>query len=361
MADAPTFDSAKAHLAPEPLAHNRQLFRARYSFDGALIAAAGVDKRIHVWEEATRRHYTLPGHATWVACLIFHPAEARLFTADYNGAVHAWDAIKEGSPPLFTITADRDNTRALAITPDGAHLLSGGDDTVVRMWDAKSGGAVREMRGHAGPVFSIAVHPDGKHLVSGDLFGRVIQWDLSSGKIVREFDAKALHTRKEDFIADVGGVRCMTFNPDGSVLALGGLSEAESNAFCPGKPLVLVYDWASGAKKTELRYGFKSDGPVNGLRFLQDGVLAGWGEHLNAPTQLVFWKLDAPEPFHKVAADSAYDLDLHPDGTRLLAPVFKALGPGGNGARKEHREKYVAPGALLTVCNLFAEAPKPPK
>ena len=355
MADASPYDPSKAHFAPEPLAHDRQLIRARYSSDGSLLAAVGVDKLIHVWESATRRHYTLPGHATWVSALVFHPKTPRLFTGDFHGAVHAWDATKEGAPPLFTIAADRDNTRALAVTPDGAHLLSGGDDAIVRIWNADSGAPMREMPGHAGPVFSVAAHPDGKHAVSGDLFGRVIQWELGSGKVVREFDAKALHTRKEDFIADVGGVRCMTFSPDGTLLACGGFSNAESNAFCPGTPLVLVFDNATGAKKTELRYGFKSDGPVNGLRFLQDGTLAGWGEHQNGPTQLVFWKLDAPEPFHKVAANSAYDLDLHPDGTRLLAPVFKALGPGGNGAlRKELREKYVAPGAQLLVCNLFA-------
>ena len=84
MADASPFDSSKAHFAPEPLAHDRQLIRARYSSDGALIAAVGVDKLIHVWESATRRHYTLPGHATWVSALVFHPKTPRLFTGDFN-------------------------------------------------------------------------------------------------------------------------------------------------------------------------------------------------------------------------------------------------------------------------------------
>lgn len=355
------FDSSKAHLAAPPILHERQLLRARYSCDGALIAAGGLDKLVHLWETATGRHYTLPGHATWISALVFHPASPRTFTADFHGTIHAWDAMKENSPPLFTIAADRNMTRALAMTANGEHLLSVGDDAVVRIWDGNSGAPIREMSGHQGGIFSIAVHPDGKHAVTGDLFGRVIQWELDTGKRVREFDATALHTRKEDFLADVGGVRCIAFNHEGSLMACGGLSKAESNAFCPGTPLVLVFDWETGARRHELVLSVKSDGPINGLRFLHDDTLVGCGEHLNAPTALAFWKVDQPAPFHKIEADSTYDLDLHPNGRALLAPAFRAMGAGGNGARKQLKEKYLPNAAQLLICNLWANPTKTKK
>lgn len=371
---------AKAHLG-KTIKHERQLIRAQFSPDGQHVAAAGLDKLIHVWELETEKKHTLPGHVTWVSALVFNPKGSQLFTADFQGNLHAWDYARADSKPLFTVTgADRQITRALAVTPDGALLLSGGDDGVVRAWSTKDGKPAKEFgaalttpvwqrvfkagdANHCGGIYALAVHPDGKSFVSGDQFGVVKHWNLSSGKLERDLDARLLYTRKEEFIADVGGVRCIAFDAKGERLAAGGLSKAESNGFCLGTPAVLVFDWATGKALTELKLNIKSDGPINGLRYLSDGTLAGFGEHQSAATVCAFWKpAEKPEPFHTVAAQSATDLDLHPDGQRLLAPLFVASGSGGNGAREKFKDKYVQNSSQLTIINLFEKVdPKPAK
>ncbi|MBT4665978.1 MAG: hypothetical protein HOB63_05645, partial [Opitutae bacterium] len=260
----PPLDVAKAWPSIE-LEHGRQLFRAQFSFDGRWIAAGGQDKLVHLWELEKDGKKALVGHDTWVSSLVFHPKEKKLFTADYLGVIHCW-GYEKGDDPLWTIAeADRDNVRALVVTADGKYLISAGDDAVIKVWKTSDGKQVTELNGHEECIFSLALSPDGNHLVSGDLYGIIRQWRIGDWKEVCQLDAKLLHTRKENFIADVGGVRSLAFSFDGKLLAVGGMKEAKSNAFCPGKPTVLIFDWVSGKVKNELGIKGKSDGPFNAL------------------------------------------------------------------------------------------------
>lgn len=356
----PSLNIKESWVARE-LKHDRQLFRAQFSSDGKFIAAGGQDKLVYVWELEGEKKTAFNAHKTWVSSLTFHPREKHLFTADYLGVIHCWN-YETNSKPQWTISnADRDNVRALVVTPDGKYLISAGDDAIIKVWNPANGKPVAQLEGHKECIFSLAVSPDGKHLVSGDLFGSVLQWNVGNWKPVRKLDAKILHTRLDNFIADVGGVRSLAFSKNGKLLAVGGMKEAKSNAFCPGKPTVLIFDWASGKQKNELGIKGKSDGPFNALRFLDDGTLIGHTEILHANSELTFWKMDAPNPLHSITNGSAYDLSLHPDGRQLLVPTYVSGGASGNGARKQHREKYDPNGTNLKIFNLFAKPPEEKK
>lgn len=356
----PALDIKRAWVSRE-ITHDLQLFRAQFSPDGKHITAGGVDKLVHVWEltdAKTEKKITLNAHKTWVSSLAFHPKAKRLFTADYQGVIHCWNYTISGKPVWTIPSADRDNVRALALTPDGQYLVSGGDDAIIKVWNADNGKPLAKLEGHKECIFSLAISPGGKDLVSGDLLGRIRHWSISNWKPIRELDAKILHTRLENFIADVGGVRSLAFSPDGKTLAAGGMKEAKSNAFCPGKPIVLVFDWVSGKQRIELNIKGKSDGPFNALRYLDSDTLAGHTEILHAASELTFWKTDTADPLHSIPNGSAYDLSLHPDGRHLLIASYVTGGASGNGARERHRKEYPPNKTLLKVFSLFAKPEK---
>lgn len=352
----PPLDIKSVRVAKE-FKHEAQLFRARFSPCGKYFAAVGVDRLVHVWNIETGDRKSFNGHKSWISSMTFGDSNNSLYTADYQGVIHCWNYLAEANTrPRWSIpSAARDNIRALVIAGNGRFLLSAGDDAVIKVWDTKSGKPVAQLPGHRECVFSLAVHPDGGHLVSGDLLGSIRKWAIGKWTPVGELDAGALHTRKDNFIADVGGVRSLAFSQDGKQLAAGGFRDAKSNAFCPGTPAVLVFDWGSGKQKHELRLKAKSDGPINGLCFLEDGSLAGYGEHLHSATEMTFWTPPTNSPAHALAGHSAYDLDLHPDGRRLLAPVYVSGGTSGNGAQKRHREKYSPNATVLRIYNLFPD------
>jgi WD40 repeat protein/predicted Ser/Thr protein kinase len=78
--------------------------------------------------------------------------------------------------------AGRGQMHALAFSPDGKRLASGGDDLVVRIWDAATGKPLSECRGHTSKVLSVEFRRDGFGLVTASHDGTVRQWDPTTGR-----------------------------------------------------------------------------------------------------------------------------------------------------------------------------------
>jgi WD40 repeat protein len=81
---------------------------------------------------------------------------------------------------------------ALAFTPDGTHVLSGGWDGRLSLWDVETGEAVAGLSTGAKPVSACAVSPDGKQWLSGTLEGVLGFWDAGDHHSLRK---QVAHTR----------------------------------------------------------------------------------------------------------------------------------------------------------------------
>ena len=374
--------------------HQRQLYCCRFSPDGRHVFAGTQDGKILRWslvsppeppkpeakakadKEAKKppepAATVLEGHPAWVSRLVFTPDGSRLISSDLHGTLIGWDLTADPPKPAWTVKDAHPSKpgvpgwiRALAVTGDGKTLLTAGTDGIIRRWSIADGKPAGTREAHAGDIFSLAMHPDGKTLVSGDIFGVVHQWDLSAGKSVRQFDAAQLHSRKENFLADVGGVRSLAFDRPGKRLACGGMTDAKSNSFCPGHPGVLVFDFSSG-KQTQLlrmKKGKVDDGPITGLAFLEDGTVVGQGERLHALCSLEFWNPDDGKVLHTIDTPSGYDLDIHPDGRRICTPIWIANGRAGNGrhAKPEEYQPHFGHVRIYQLTEKAADKPDPKK
>ena len=74
--------------------------------------------------------------------------------------------------------------RAVAFSPCGQRLATGGFDHAVILWDAKTGKADQVMRGHITDVRSVSFSADGTRLASGSSDGSIHIWD-ATGALLR--------------------------------------------------------------------------------------------------------------------------------------------------------------------------------
>ncbi len=67
---------------------------------------------------------------------------------------------------------------AIAFTPDGDRMVTGGGDSTLRLWRASDRTLLRAFSTHLVGVTALSLSPDGRFLVSGDGSGRVKLWDF---------------------------------------------------------------------------------------------------------------------------------------------------------------------------------------
>lgn len=89
--------------------------------------------------------------------------------------------------------------RAIAITPDCKTLITGNIDSVINVWDTKTGGKFSDFSEHSDTVVtSISICNNGKTIVSGDQKGVIIIWDLDTKKSTHTINA---HEKKVNSIS----------------------------------------------------------------------------------------------------------------------------------------------------------------
>ncbi len=307
----------------QTITHDRPVLTCKFDPNGDFLLAGAEDNNFHRWDLFTGSSIHSKGHRSWIGTLSLLPAPASLVvTGGHEGKLAWWNTADAGLAPIRFIEAHKGYIRAVAVSPDGRLIATGGNDNFVRVWSAADGTLVKELAGHPRHVYNVAFHPSGTALVSGDLLGLLKQWEVGSWNLTRELDAKVLSKYDPTFKADVGGIRGIDFSPDGKSLAVAGITEV-SNAFAGiGEPAVVLFDWESGKQLKLLKPKEKFQGSVSGVRFHPSGeflIGAGGG----GAGAMWFWKPDDEKSFHAIGlASNAYDLALHPDGLRLAVPLF---------------------------------------
>jgi WD40 repeat protein len=73
----------------------------------------------------------------------------------------------------------------------GARVLSGG--LGVKLWDAQTGAPIRTFEGHSLWVTAVAFSPDGARVLSGGGDKTVKLWDTATGALIRTFEGHSYY------------------------------------------------------------------------------------------------------------------------------------------------------------------------
>lgn len=184
---------------------------------------------------------------------------------------------------------------ALAVSPDGAQVATGGGDGQVKIWDANTGEERLAFAPSSGRVTDLAFSPDNQKLLSGSLDGNVSLWDARSGQRLL-----TLHSPP-------GAIYSVGYSPDGRLLAAGMLDT------------LLVWDASSGDE----RFSFAdiTCGAVTDIAFTRDSARLGvtFKNGCN-----VVWKIQTGE---KLLLDlgnagiTGSGVAFSPSGSQLALPI----------------------------------------
>lgn len=138
--------------------------------DHRILATAGEDKTIHVWDVATERELLgLRGHTGEVGCLAFSPDGLRLASASKDGTIRVWDGTPlrdDEGEEAQTFWNHESEIWSLAVRPDdGGMIVSGGFRTPATLWDAGTGDVSARIPAQA-TVFCVAWSPDGQRFAA---------------------------------------------------------------------------------------------------------------------------------------------------------------------------------------------------
>jgi WD40 repeat protein len=189
-------DAATGALRRVFKAHTAAVAAVTLSTDGATVYSAGADGSIvatNAVDGTVTGRFMRPAG---VRALAVTAAGAQLAVADADGIVRTFalplpappiDPVAAAPQPIKELNAGAGSVVALADTPTlSGHLLAGGADGTVRLWNVDGAAVVRQFA-HGGALGGMALKADGSRLATVGTVPGLKLWNVADGAMVADW------------------------------------------------------------------------------------------------------------------------------------------------------------------------------
>lgn len=329
---------ARPHLSQFFYGHTASARQVVFSPDGRLIASAGWDQTVIVWDVAGGQpaYAPLQGHTDVINGVAFG-ADDLLASGSKDGTVRLWRAStgEAVGQPLEAGAA----VWSIAFSPDGRLLAAGRADGVIVIWDTAAARRVRELsQGHSDVVYRLVFSPDGRLLASGGADSLVRLWQVETGEPVG--DAQPEH---------INWVFGLAFSPDGGVLVSTGADRQ-----------VILWETATGQMLS--RFMTNHEDWVTSLAFDPSGMLLATASN---DYLIKLWDAATGQVLGDALAgntDKVWSVAFSPDGNQLVSgaddgkvllwdvsPNYRTLGQVFDGYSEPVSRVVFSPDGTLVV------------
>ena len=201
-----------AQQQPIVLRHGGTVQTVQFSpVNNSLLASAGDNNTIKLWNLRNDTVTTLRGHTRPVNAVAFSPDGQLLVSGGDDWTFRLWN-IRRGQH-IATLEHITDRTRSsitdVAFSPNGQLLATAG--VYVKLWEVSTQNEIATLRHDEDIwVFALAFSPNGQLLATGHDGGIVKIWDVQKRQVITQLKG------------DTTGVYAVTFSPDSRTLASSG-------------------------------------------------------------------------------------------------------------------------------------------
>ena len=184
--------------------------------DGRMVAAAGDDHGVRIWDSETGTVlYELDGHTDWVRAATFSADSKSLVTVSHDHSLRIWSLESDRTARVDTLVRLAEGAlQAVAFYPNQERLATVGFKDPLRVYDMPACEETEQFACACEDTRTVAISPDGRWMAASGRNGRIRVWDLNTTG------------GSTDLEGDGRRVRALAFSPDGKTLAAAGDSPA---------------------------------------------------------------------------------------------------------------------------------------
>jgi WD40 repeat protein len=175
-----------------------------------VVITAGNDHAVKHWDTNGRLLGAIGTHGEAITALAY--AQGELVSAEAGGKLKGVN-LATGKTD-FDVKAHTEGSIAVSLASDGSLLATGGADSVLRLWDGKSGHFLTDFpKAHGGAITAIQMTSDHAHLVSGSADRILRIWNITG-------DAKHPAIQYQaNIVAHDDAVNAISLSPDDKLIA----------------------------------------------------------------------------------------------------------------------------------------------